>query len=58
MIRNDQNQLLFRVTELTEFELVVFHCNVIQKVIDSVENELFITSTLQYVMVTLDSSVL
>ena len=58
MIRNDQNQLLFRVTELTEFELVVFHCNVIQKVIDSVENELYITSALQYVMVTLDSSVL
>ena len=58
MIRNDQNQLLFRVTELTEFELAVFHCNIVQKVIDSVENKLYITSTLQYVMLTIDSSVL
>lgn len=59
VIRNDQNQLLFRVTELTEFELVAFHCNIVQKVIDSVEIKLYVkTSTLQYVMVTIDSSVL
>lgn len=58
MIVNDQNQLFFRVTELTKFELVAFHCNIVQKVIDSVENKLYITSTLQYVMLTIDSSVL
>lgn len=58
VIVNDQNQLFFGVTELTKFELVAFHCNIVQKVIDSVENKLYITSTLQYVMLTIDSSVL